>query len=159
MILVRVLKRQHVVEKSLTVLLTLSSTWTGGLVSSCPEAPQAYLQPTSAVKFMRWRYRILIHWKKISQVPKMGSKFTRRNSCGITCLRLPPLFPSPVFAWEVESPSLSHLSYLCGSLHFLRMPLAQGLHEWNVPVLRWSQPGRGNALRPRTRITMLLELL
>lgn len=132
---------------------------TGLILPRGPKSLQAHLQPASAVKFMRWRYRILIHWKNIFQVPKMGSKLTRKNSCGITCLSLPPLCPSPVFAWEVESPSWSHLSYLCGSLHFLRMPLAQGLHEWNVPVLSWSQPARGDTLRPRTRITTLLEIL
>jgi len=126
--------------------------WPGG-----PKSLQAHRQPASTVKIMRSCYRILIHWKSIFRIPHMGFKVTREYGCEITCLSLPPLSPL-VFPLEVKRPSLSHLSSSCDNLRFLRMPPAEGLHEWNAPILSWTQPARGNALKLRPRITMLLKI-
>lgn len=70
----------------------------------------AHLPPTSTVKTAHWCYWILICWKNIFPLPRMGPKVTRDDGCEITGLSLsslPP--PCPVFTLEAEHPSRRHL--------------------------------------------------
>lgn len=149
---VRVLKRYHIMEKSPrraahTVIYLFGRA---SLVSPRGTPSwQAHLQPASAVKIMRWCYRISIHWKNIFQIPQMGSKVTRDSGCELTCLGLPPLSPLLSSLWRSSAPPW---------VPYGNPPLAEGLHEANVPILSWSQPVSANALKLRTRITMWLKI-
>lgn len=99
---------------------------------------QANLQPASAVKSMRWCYRISIHWKNIFQIPQMGSKVTCDSGCELSVwVSLPfPLscLPSGGQAPLYESPVATR-PWLKDSMKQM-YPFWADLSQWGP--MRWS---------------------